>query len=68
LANILKIDVKEIPFQKVMHMFFMVQQIFTDQVADFTFKYIINPKAMILSEDERDLKHKLKMIKKPVGE
>lgn len=64
LADILKINCQQVSIQKVMHMFFMVQQIFSEQVADFTFTFIINPKAIIMDEDEKSLKHPFKMIDK----
>lgn len=67
IADILKIDTKKIPLTKVMHMFLMVQQIFNDQIAEFTFKNIINTNGLVLTDDGRDIKFKFKLINKSVG-
>ena len=67
IADILKINTKLIPITKVMHMFLMIQECFTDKVADFTFSNIINTNGLELTEDARDIKYKFKMINKSTG-
>ena len=67
IADILKINTKVIPITKVMHMFLMIQQCFTEKVAEFTFTNIINIAGLELTEDARDIKFKFKMINKSMG-
>jgi len=67
MADILKINCKKIPITKVMYMFLSVQQIFNDQIAEFTFKNIINTSGLVLTDDGRDIKFKFKLINKSVG-
>jgi len=42
IADILKINTKMVPLPKVIHIFFQVQEIFTETLFNFTFEYIIH--------------------------
>lgn len=46
LAEILKIDTKQVPLPKVIHMFLSVQQCITPELLDFVFSKIINEAAL----------------------
>jgi hypothetical protein len=67
ITNILKINVKEIPITKVLHMFLTVQQGLTEEVMSFTFSHIIDLNGLVLMDDGRDIKYKFKMINQSTG-
>lgn len=62
----LKVNTKEVPLTKVIHLFFTIQESFTDELISFTLSNIINTQALVLSnkdEDQTSLKYPFKMIK-----
>lgn len=58
----LKINTKEIPLPKVIHMFFHVQEMFNEDIMTFIFQHIINEEGLVMNEDGQALQFKFRMI------